>query len=128
MGKLQNITLATAITILGLSTVKITNANASTISSNSQLISLRKGKAIAAESSPVNQLELSQKPDTASTDEKSSQNGDEMLDAVQKRQEKIENLKELKQIQDKYFRCSRKSSRTRFILCQRFSIFGIRKL
>lgn len=101
MGKLQNITLATAISILGLSTVNINNADASIIISNSKLMSLRKGKAIAAESAPVNQLELAQKPDTASTNEKSSNNGDEMLDALQKRQEKIENLKELKQIQDK---------------------------
>ncbi|WP_144054263.1 hypothetical protein [Pleurocapsa sp. PCC 7319] len=64
-------------------------------------MSWKQSQIIAAESSPVNQLELAQKPDTASTDEKSSKNGDEMLDALQKRQEKIENLKELKQIQDK---------------------------
>ena len=101
MGKLQNITLATAISILGLSTINKTNADASVVNRNSKLLSWKQSQIIAAESAQVNQLELSQKPDTASTDEKSSKNGDEMLDALQKRQEKIENLKELKQIQDK---------------------------
>ncbi len=111
MGKLQYITWVIAISILGLSTIKITNAAASVFSSKSQLMALKQSKKITAESSPENEMsisatatvshyELAQKPKAASTDKKSPHIEDEMIDALQKRQEKIENLKELKTLQE----------------------------
>ena len=111
MGKLQNITLATAISILGLNIIKISDASA--FSSKPKFLSLpAKTKKNIVETSSENtisisatakvtQYELAQQPKSSSTDNNSPEAGDEMLDALQKRQDKIENLKELKQIQDK---------------------------
>ena len=70
--------------ILGLSTIKISNVDA--LTSNIQIVK--------------NTVELAQKPAT-STDESSPQTDDEMIDALQNRQEKLENLNKLQKLQKK---------------------------
>lgn len=80
MRKLQNISLV-AISILGLSTIKISNVDA--LTSNIQIVK--------------NTVELAQKPAT-STDESSPQTDDEMIDALQNRQEKLKNLNKLQKL------------------------------
>ena len=103
MSKLQNFTLTTAISILGFSTINITNADASTLGSKLKLVTLAQSDRATAELLPNN-------PDYISTIAKadrdriaqndSVETGDEMIDALQERQEKIENLKELKNLQE----------------------------
>ncbi len=91
MGKLQNISLA-AVSILGLSTIKISNIDAST--------SDNKLKLLSSVNSVKNTVKLAQKPAT-STDESSPQTDDEMIDALQNRQEKLENLNKLQKLKEK---------------------------
>ncbi len=91
MGNLQNISLV-AVSILGLSTMEIPNADA--LTSNNKL------KLLSSVQSAKNTVELAQKPAT-STNENSPQTEDEMVDALQKRQEKLENFNKLQDLQQK---------------------------
>ena len=110
MGKLQNITLATAISILGLSAILTTNADASVSRSKFKLVSLTLNKNATVKSFPQNissisttaklsHYELAQKQNAASSDKQSLETQDEMIDALQKINLNIENLEELKELQ-----------------------------
>ncbi|WP_319420669.1 hypothetical protein [Pleurocapsa sp. FMAR1] len=91
MRNLQNISLV-AVSILGLTTIELPNADA--LTSNNML------KLLPSVQSAKNTVELAQKPAT-STDESSPQTEDEMVDALQKRQEKLENFNKLQDLQEK---------------------------
>ena len=92
MGKLH-CTIATTLSILGFS--NIFHAHAS--SNELKPVSIPSQNKIV-KSSPEKTIYIAQ---TASTEQESSGTGDEMIDALQKRQEKIENLKELQKLDEK---------------------------
>jgi hypothetical protein len=98
MSRLQNFTLATAISILGCSSITISNAEASVFSSKLKLISLNPANQVT---NVVNHAQLAQNPNTTATESNSSESDDEMIDALQKRQEKIDELKELPIVKEK---------------------------
>ncbi|MGL6338726.1 MAG: hypothetical protein ACRC80_06245, partial [Waterburya sp.] len=93
MSSLQNLTLATVFSILGLNTIKIYNADASVFSSqfipNNQVTDL------------ANHTQLAQNSNTNTTETNSSESEDEMIDALQEREQKLEELKELPLLKDK---------------------------
>jgi hypothetical protein len=93
MSRLQNLTLATVFSILGLSTIKISNADASVFSSqfipNNQF------------TDTANHTQLAQNSNTTTTETNSSESEDEMIGDLQERQQKIEDLKELPLLKDK---------------------------
>jgi hypothetical protein len=93
MSRLQKTTLVTVISFLGISTIKISNVDASVFSS--KLISNNQV------TDTINYAQLAQNPNTTTTKSNSSNPEDEMIDALQKRQEKIEELKELPLLKEK---------------------------
>jgi len=93
MLKLQYIFVTTTALILSLNTVSISDANASIISSKQKSSSLLSGK---RERLSIKEYQLAQ---GKTTKPKSDTSDDEMLDALQKRQDKIEqNLGKLKKL------------------------------
>ena len=128
MIKLQYLTLATAISILGLN-IKSIDANALVVENrtnsiqNNQAVSYKLAQKSSDQkksstSEDMEMIETIQKRDKkvqgfkdmlkidgivpeVNEDAESVNTGDEMMDAIQKRQQKIKNLKELKLTQDK---------------------------
>jgi hypothetical protein len=93
MSRLQNLTLATIISILGTNTIKIYNVDASVFKnkfiSNNQV------------TDTVNDAQLAQNPNTTATESNSSNSEEEMIDALQERQQVIEkNLEKINNLQD----------------------------
>ena len=85
MTKLQHISLTTTLLMLSLNTIGVNDANALAISSKQKITN--SSRAIA-------QYQLAQ----ATSEDSGSE--DEMIDALEKRQKKIESLKELKLLND----------------------------
>ena len=88
MVKLQYLTSITAIAIIGASGINSFNANAS------NQVTFTQSNFAAVQPNQIAQNSIE--------NNKSSGTNDEMIDALQKRQDKIENLKELKILKDKY--------------------------
>lgn len=80
--RLQNITLATTVLLLGLNAIDTYNAQATTAKESGN--------------TAVIKHEIAQ-----TSGKQDAVNDDEMVDALQNRQDKINNLKELKNLQDK---------------------------
>ena len=91
--RLQNITLATTVLLLGLNTVKTDNAQAAISNARLQSVSSTAKRSANTASIRYEIAQTSEKQD-AVTD-------DEMIDALQKRQDKINDLKGVKNLQDK---------------------------
>ncbi len=91
MVKLQYLTLATAIAILGSGSISVKDSDASVTSNQVNLIQSNTTKAPFILRIAQNSLQS----------DKTSKTGDEMIDALQKRQDKIEGLKEFKILKDK---------------------------
>jgi hypothetical protein len=96
MGKLQNLTWVTAISILGLNSYKILNVNASVASeklnltqSSKTIINTTPNIYLNSTKTHSSSPEIAQKP---AEPENTSETEDEMIDALQKRQEKLENF------------------------------------
>lgn len=87
MGKLHTITLTTVISILGLGSINVSQADATN----------RDEKFLAFSLVKVSSLSVAQKT-KASTKHKSAETDDEMIDALQKRQDKLEKLEILKKL------------------------------
>lgn len=93
MSRLQNLTLVTAVSILGLSIVKNSNADAVVVNSNLQSTPL--AQSTTAESFKSDRYLLAQK---SSDRDNSPQTDDEMIDALQKRDKKTEGFKDMLKI------------------------------
>ena len=90
MAKQQFFSLLATAFLIGINSGELSNANASIISNQKSQASTSYER--SPDSSPKKQYQLAQQPAS------NSDTGDEMLDALQKRQEKLEKIKELGEI------------------------------
>lgn len=94
MAKLQYVSLVTTLAVLGLNTANIRDTHASVKSNKHKSIAVSQAKNTWIFPTAFPTSQLAQK----TSSDKDINSGDEMIDALQERQDKLENLNEIQQL------------------------------